>query len=103
MDIPAYLPNVRDLSFVYGYDEFRQTLYLLLKTEYGRFLQSPAMGSRVAPHTIDGGLLQAGISATIEQLSGCSCESVVVSGDLVIVRVSYRGSLSDFEYSLGSF
>ncbi len=103
MDFPLVLSDTSTLSFVYGYDELKQALYLLLKTWYGRFLQSPVIGSRVSPHVVEELTLRAGISATITQLRGCTCEDVRVSGDNVVVRVSYGGCLDDFEYSLSSF
>lgn len=103
VDIPICLTNQSDLTFTSGYDEFKQSLYLLIKTWYGRFLQSPRMGSRVAPHTTDAMLLRTGIAATIEQLRGCECMSVDVYGDSVTVRVSYRGRVSDFVFSISSF
>lgn len=103
MDFPLVLSDTSTLSFVYGYDELKQALYLLLKTWYGRFLQSPVIGSRVSPHVVEELTLRAGISATITQLRGCVCEDVRVSGDNVVVRVSYGGRLDDFEYSLCSF
>lgn len=103
MDIPIILPNRSDLTFVTSYDEFKQSLYLLLKTWYGRFLQSSQMGSRVSPHVSDIMLLRTGVSATVEQLRGCTCESVDVRGDDVLIRVSYNGRLSDFVFSISSF
>ena len=102
MDIPVSLLNDSDLTFVSGYDEFKQSLFLLLRTWYGRFLQSADMGSRVSPHVSDVMLLRTGVSATVEQLHGCRCEEVVVSGDSILVRVSYSGHLADFEFSLSS-
>lgn len=102
MDIPVYLPNDSELLFASGYDEFKQSLYLLLKTAYGRFLQSPNLGSRISVHSSDVMLLKVGISATVEQLSGCTCDSIEVVGEDVHIRVSYRGSFRDYVFSLGS-
>lgn len=102
MDIPIYLPNDSELVYVSGYDEFKQSLYLLLKTAYGRFLQSATIGSRVSVHTSDVTLLRLGIKTTVEQLGSCKCESVEVSGDDVLIRVSYGGSFRDYTFNLGS-
>lgn len=103
MDIPIYLPNDGELVYASGYDEFKQSLYLLLKTGYGRFLQSPSLGSRMDLHTADFMLLKMGVTATVEQLPGCKCVDVGVVGDSLVVRVSYNGSFRDYSFSLGSF
>lgn len=100
MDIPIYLSNTSTLTMVYGSEELRQSLYLLLKTWYGRFLQTPSMGSRVSPHVASEFSIIAGVSATVEQLHGCQCQEVLVQGDSVLVRVLYNGKMDDFEFSL---
>ena len=103
MDLPIYLPNISTLSFEYGQDEFKQTVYLLLKTWYGRFLQAADLGSRVSPHVANPYTIVAGASATIEQIAGCTCIDVGLSGEDLVIRVQYRGKLSDFSFSLTSF
>lgn len=103
MDIPVYLPNIDSLSFVYGEAEFKQTVFLLLKTWYGRFVQTANLGSRVSPHVANPYTLVAGASATVEQIPGCTCVDVGLSGESLILRVQYRGRLSDFSFSLTSF
>lgn len=103
MDLPIYLPNLSNLSFEYGQSEFRQTMYLLLKTWYGRFLQGVDLGSRVSPHVSNPYTLVAGASATVEQIPGCACVNVGISGEDLVLRVQYRGRISDFSFSLASF
>lgn len=103
MDIPIYLPNDGELVYASGYDEFKQSLYLLLKTAYGRFLQSANMGSRLELHTSDFMLLKMGVIATVEQLQGCQCTDVTMVGDSMVIRVSYNGVFRDYSFSLGSF
>jgi len=103
MDFPKDLLSGSDQEFVYGYEELKQTFYLLLKTDYGRFLQDVRLGSSIGIHVSDVDLLQVGVTRTLEQVSGVSVTSVQVIGDTVYATVSYRGQVSEFEFSVSSF
>lgn len=91
-----------NLEFVYGMDELRNDLYLLFKQYYGTFLQSPEIGTPVAPHQLLDEYLESSVRRTVEQLNGCSCEGVERVNDYLLVRVRYRDNITDFTYSIAS-
>lgn len=103
MDFPIRLIDGIDQEFVYGLEELRQSIYLLLKTDFGTFLQSPALGNRASAHTSDMDVLEVGITRCIEQIAGCSCSGVTISGGFIYVSVRYRGDVQNFNYSIASF
>lgn len=103
MDFPMVLTNASDLEFVYGYDELKQCIYLLLKTDFGRFLQQYALGTRASVHVSDPDVLEVAVRRTLSQINGLSIDSVRMVGDNIRLSVVYRGNLSNFEFSVSSF
>lgn len=93
----------KNLEFVYGYDELKQDIYLLLKTDYFRFLQSPTLGNRSSVHVADADLLMVNIQRTLSQIKGLSVTDVSRSGDSLYLSVSFMGSVSRFEFTISNF
>lgn len=100
---PVDSDAAKNLEFVYGYDELKQDIYLLLKTDYFRFLQSPTLGNRSSVHVADADLLMVNIQRTLSQIKGLSVTDVSRSGDSLYLSVSFMGSVSRFEFTISNF
>lgn len=103
-DAAAAKPGIgSNLEFAYGMQELRQDLYLLFKQYMGSFLQSPDLGTPVAPHQLMDEYLESAVRRTVEQLNGVTCEGVQLVDDFLQVRIRYKDSISKFSFSVTSF
>lgn len=96
-------PEGSNLEFTYGDTELKNDLYLLLKSPLGTFLQDINLGTVAVPHMLDELYLQSAVQRCVEQIRGLSCEGVTVRNGRLYVRVSYRGRIQDFSFSIQSF
>lgn len=105
MDFPLQLNinSLGDVEFVYGMDELRQDLYVLLKSLMGTFTQSPSIGTLAVPHVGGSVYLESSVRRCCEQLRGVSVRNVYLSGDYVVVDIVYNGDATTFEFSIQSF
>ena len=100
---PVYSPGIgSNLEFVYGLQELQNSLYLLLKTIKGRFLQNINLGTIAVPHTVEDEFVESAVVRCCEQIQGCSCESVGLIDDFIVVRVTYQGRVEEFSFSVAS-
>lgn len=100
---PVYVPEIgSNLEFVYGIDELKNSLYLLLKTIKGRFLQNINLGTTAVPHTVEDEFVESAVVRCCEQIQGCSCESLGYIDDFIVVRVIYQGRVEEFSFSVAS-
>lgn len=100
---PVYFPEVgSNLEFVYGMEELKNSLYLLLKTVKGRFLQNINLGTTAVPHTVEDEFVESAVVRCCEQIQGCSCEEVGFIDDYIVVRVTYQGRVEEFSFSVAS-
>lgn len=101
---PVDSPYGSNLEFVYGAEELRNDLFLLLKTIKGRFLQSIELGTLAVPHMLEDVFLESAVRRCCEQIPGLQCDGVMLAGSTIHVRVVYRGGAAqDFSFSLRSF
>lgn len=89
-----------NLEFVYGYEELKQDIYLLLKTLQGRFLQDISLGTMAVPHTIGEEYLYSAVRRCVEQIKGLQCKGVEIINDRIVLTVVYNGAVQNFDYSV---
>ena len=100
---PIYLDGVgSNLEFVYGSEELRNDLYLLLKTNMGSFLQDKSLGTTAVPHSPEDSYLASAVQKCCEQISGLSCRSVEMVNDVIQVVVVYQNDVKNFSFSIAS-
>ena len=103
LNTPEGSPYGSNLEFAYGQQELRNTLYLLLKTIRGRFLQNIRLGSLAVPHMLEDVFLESAIRRCLESVSGLQCDAVVQRGDTFYIRVVYQGKVQEFNFNIRSF
>lgn len=91
-----------DLEFVYGSEELRNDLFLLLKTVYGNFLQDLSLGTTAVPHAPEDSYLASAVQKCCEQISGLTCRSVEVVNGVIQVEVVYQNDVKNFNFSVAS-
>lgn len=103
MDFPLQLISSSNLEFVYGLDELRNDLYLLLKEVKGSFLQSVSLGTSAVPHVSSELYLESTVRRVCEQLDGVSADYVGMEGEFIVIRIRYKGQVAQFNFSVTSF
>lgn len=100
---PEYESGIgSNLEFVYGMQELKNDLYLLLKTPLGRFLQDLGIGTTAVPHTPEDEFLVSAITRCCEQLNGVTCKGASIIGDRVYLDIFYKGNAAQFDFSITS-
>lgn len=97
MDFPLYLT---DNEFKYSYDELRQVIFMVLKSQLGEFLQSASLGATFSVHSTDSLLLKKGVETTLTQIKNLTVEDITVSLPNVSVSVKYKDSIVNFQFSI---
>jgi hypothetical protein len=96
MDLPLYLEH-RD--FVYGDDQSKQTLTVILKNAYGSFLQAYYLGSQVAIHQPIA-VIEEGIKASIRtSLPLLELQEVKMVNDTIFITVAGFSGLATYNFS----
>lgn len=95
MDLPLQLEQ---MSFVDSLEELKQTIYIMLKTNIGEFIQNPTMGSWIDIHSTDEDLVKESIRTTLEQIPGLTTLQVAQTEDYYRVVVRYRGDVEEFSF-----
>lgn len=104
LNTPTGSPYGSNIEFVYGAQELRDHLFLLLKTIKGRFLQDIDLGTLAVPHMLEDMFVESAIRRCCEQIPGLQCDGVMVSDNTIYVRVVYNGgSAQDFSFNFRSF
>lgn len=85
---------------VLGYEELKQTLWLVLKNVATTFCQSPVLGSYVGIHSEDEEVLLESCIYTIEQLRGLKVKDINKTGEYINITVQYYDRLSKFEFNI---
>lgn len=94
----ADMPNQN--PHVYGHDELKQLMWLVLKQARGSFCQSAVMGSSIGIHTDDVDLLWESIKYTLEQIRGLTVTKLSVDGEIYTMQVTYMGNINNFEFNI---
>lgn len=101
MDFPIKLTSTS--PYVYGMEEFKNTIYVLLKNHLGTFIQSNQLGTRLDVHCPEPSDIKHSITDTLEQIPDTIVEDVQVleSGKHYDVKifVKYLDDIVEFNFN----
>lgn len=98
MDFPSNLETKP--RWVYGLDELKQNIILLLRNHAGTWLQSASIGAYFDVHSQDTQLLDEGIRKTLEQIPYIRIVKIKITLPNVILGVEYNGEVIKFQYAM---
>lgn len=104
--IPSDDPNAAGVGsnteFVYGMDELRNDLYLLLKEVKGSFLQNISLGTEAVPHMVEDIYVESAVLRCCSQIKGVTAQTVTIKDGRLYIKVSYKGDIKEFDFSIQS-
>lgn len=99
MDFPIDLTLCRH---IYGREELKQNVILLLQNQIGWFLQSNLLGAKFEIHSSDLEELEEGVRATLEEIEYIDVEEVNVNNSNVDIVINYNGEVINFQYPIAN-
>lgn len=98
MDFPLNLNS--NPTWVYGREELKQNVIMLLKNHVGTWLQSPSIGACFDIHMQDNILVEEGVRQTLEQVPYINIVSITVDLPNIKVVFVYNGETINFQYEM---
>ena len=98
MDFPVTLNSKS--KWVYGRDELRQNLILILKNHVGTFIQSNDIGAYYDVHCEDEELIEENVRQTLEEIPYIKINNIEVILPVVNIQITYNGDVINFQYPL---
>lgn len=98
MDFP--LDITKTPTWVYGSEELKQNITVLLTNHVGQFIQDYTIGAKFDVHSQDPVLIEEGVMSTLSQIQGVSVKKVLVNFQDIEVLVEYKGEVINFKYNV---